>query len=204
MVPRHLIDAGCSAFFNAKNAARRQSTATWCRSAVSFSFLFLLTATRMRACAWDTALRLCVPTVRCGSAFPLHRLRRSTSHVVRRLPRYSGRVRLLRITHHGLRPPTFPVRPQARQPRAMRRPPGSRAEDVRTCQGLRRRGVGRALTIACPSILPSAGTRAPALRMIGISPLHDWPMRSPVNPSRVASRRPGHDSGPVWIATPSP
>src|SRR5436190_6981214 len=41
----------------------------WCRSAVSFSFLFLVTAPRMRSCACDTASRLCVRTVLCSSAF---------------------------------------------------------------------------------------------------------------------------------------
>src|SRR5437667_5041237 len=41
----------------------------WCRSAVSFSFLFLVTAPRMRSCACDTASRLCVRTVLCNSAF---------------------------------------------------------------------------------------------------------------------------------------
>src|SRR5260370_36465273 len=41
----------------------------WCKSAVSFSFLFLVTAPRMRACACDTAARLCVRTVLCSSAF---------------------------------------------------------------------------------------------------------------------------------------
>src|SRR5947199_112882 len=102
-------------FFNAKNAARRQSTETWCRSAVSFSFLFLLTASRMRTCAWDTAFRLCVRTVLCESAFPLvppfppsappqHKPRCSpTSAVLWVAP-------LLRIVHHGLRPPAFTVK----------------------------------------------------------------------------------------------
>jgi hypothetical protein len=38
-------------------------------SAVSFSPRFLVTASRMRACAWDTASRLCVRTMLCSSAF---------------------------------------------------------------------------------------------------------------------------------------
>jgi len=33
------------------------------------SFLFLVTASRMRPCACDTAARLCVRTVLCSSAF---------------------------------------------------------------------------------------------------------------------------------------
>jgi hypothetical protein len=196
--------------FNARNAARRQSTETWCRSARQLLLAvpvdgFSYAGLRLGHGLSGSASGPCFASPHSPWSTPsLHRLRRSTGHVVRRLPRYSGWVRLLRIVHHGLRPPAFPVRPQARRPRAMRRPPGSRAGDVRTCQGLRRRGAVRALAIACPTILPSAGTRASALRMIGISPLNGWPMRSPVNASRVASRRPAHDSGPVWIATPSP
>ena len=36
------------------------------------------------------------------------------------------------------------------------------------------------------------------------SPLTTWPTHTPVNASRDASRRNAHDSGPVWVATPSP
>src|SRR3954451_17965175 len=43
----------------------------WCRSAVSFSSLPLVTAPRMRSCACDTASRLCVRTVLCSFAFLL-------------------------------------------------------------------------------------------------------------------------------------
>lgn len=35
------------------------------------------------------------------------------------------------------------------------------------------------------------------------SPLNGWPIRTPVNASRMTSRSYPHDSGPVWIATPS-
>src|ERR1700723_1842340 len=38
---------------------------------LGLSFLFLVTASRMRACARDTASRLCVRTVLCSSAFSL-------------------------------------------------------------------------------------------------------------------------------------
>jgi len=31
-----------------------------------------------------------------------------------------------------------------------------------------------------------------------------WPMRTPVNASPVPSRMPAHDSGSMWVATPSP
>ena len=70
LFPGHRIDPRRRSSFKAKNAARSMSTLTWCSSAVSFSFLFLVTASRMRACAWDTAARLCVRTVLCSPAFP--------------------------------------------------------------------------------------------------------------------------------------
>ena len=38
---------------------------------MSFCSLFLVTASRRRACAWDTAARLCVRTVLCCPAFSL-------------------------------------------------------------------------------------------------------------------------------------
>ena len=106
----------------------------WCRSAVSFSFLFLLTASRMRLCACDTASRLCVRTVLCSLAFPSApplpsaNSAAASRRFVRRLHRYYGRVRLLRSVHHGLRLPAFPVRPRARLARVVRRSLGSRSE----------------------------------------------------------------------------
>ena len=36
-----------------------------------------------------------------------------------------------------------------------------------------------------------------------LSRLNGWPMRSPVNASPEPSRATSHDSGPMWIATPS-
>jgi hypothetical protein len=40
-------------------------------------------------------------------------------------------------------------------------------------------------------------------RDIGLSRLNGWPARSPADASRAASRPLAHDSGPMWIATPS-
>jgi len=66
------------------------------------SCLFLMTASRMRACARDAASRLCVRTVLCSSAFSwprpfAPRLRNGRGRFVRSLPRYFGQVRLLSI-----------------------------------------------------------------------------------------------------------
>src|ERR1700732_783688 len=36
-----------------------------------------------------------------------------------------------------------------------------------------------------------------------LSRLNGWPMRTPVNASPRPSRATAHDSGPMWIATPS-
>jgi hypothetical protein len=77
------------------------------------SCLFLVTASRMRACACDTASRLCVRTVLCRSAFSLAPPLRSTGSAAAEaalfapLPRYLGQVRLLHRTHGRLRPPAF-------------------------------------------------------------------------------------------------
>ena len=37
-----------------------------------------------------------------------------------------------------------------------------------------------------------------------LTPLNTWPKHSPINASLAASRPHAHDSGPVWLATPSP
>src|SRR3954471_15083818 len=69
---------------------------------------------------------------------------------------------------------------------------------------LRRRGVAQVLALTDPRLLPSTATTASAPRTALLSPLHTWPARTPVNASRAASRPHPHDSGPVWVATPSP
>lgn len=44
---------------------------------------------------------------------------------------------------------------------------------------------------------------AVGIRNTPVSRLDGWPMLSPVNASPAPSREPAHDSGPVWVATPS-
>jgi hypothetical protein len=39
---------------------------------------------------------------------------------------------------------------------------------------------------------------------VSISRLNTWPARTPVNASPGPLRGPAHDSGPVWLAMPSP
>ena len=76
------------------------------------SCLFLLTASRMRACACDTAARLCVRTVLCSSAFSLVPPLRSASSAAAeaalfaRFSATSGRsdFSIALIVGYGLRP----------------------------------------------------------------------------------------------------
>ena len=83
------------------------------------------------------------------------------------------------------------------------RPPGSRTRSVRACQGLRPRRVEPALALSRRLMLPSAHKMNVGTREASFSRFNGWPTRSPVNASRTASRPPAHDSGPMWIATPS-
>ncbi len=68
-----------------------------------------------------------------------------------------------------------------------KRPPGSRARRVRTCQGLRPRRADRMLALTHTIVLPSAGQTASALRS-KLSRLNGWPIRSLADASRPASR----------------
>ena len=71
-------------------------------------------------------------------------------------------------------------------------------------QGLRPRRISPSLALrdklyCLPYILkPSASCST------SFSRLNTWPAQSPVNASAMSSQTPPHDSGPVWIATPSP
>src|SRR5712691_6172621 len=105
----------------------------------------------MRACACDTASRLCVRTVRCSSAFSLAPPLRSTSSAAAEaalFARFSATsggsdFSLALIVGYGLRPSR---RGPGHDWWGRRwRSPGSRAEGFCACQGLRRRGAG-----SCP------------------------------------------------------
>src|SRR5205807_2157645 len=60
------------------------------------------------------------------------------------------------------------------------------------------RGQRGSLLLHCDGLAPSTSCRSP-----GAPRLDGWPMRSPVNASPRPSRATAHDSGPMWIATPS-
>jgi hypothetical protein len=157
------------------------------------SCLFLVTASRMRACACDTASRLCVRTVLCRSAFSLAPPLRSASSAAAEAALFarflatSGRsdFSVALIVGYGLRPSR--QRPGHDWRGQRWRSPGSRAKGFCACQGLRRRGVGMCLAISTPAVLPSVGRKTSAPRTC-LTPLNTSPAPSPVNASRLPSR----------------
>jgi hypothetical protein len=126
----------------------------------------------------------------------------TSTHLSTSLPSaHYGAVRLPMVVHHRRRPLDFPMRPAA--PSATgdhRRSRFSREVcpdmlGVSDRAGLR--GVSRYRRPRCGLPLPST---ASASRRNLLSRLNTRPARPPVNASRTAA----HDSGPVWVATPSP
>ncbi len=198
---------------------------TWWTSAVNRCVPSCLAASRTRASACDTRARLCVRCVLCWSAFPLapslHR--RRSPGFVRRFLRYYGGVRLLPSVRHRLRP-FGPSRcgPHLPQGRPNDRSPSSRAESFHACVGstTSRGRAGCSPWRARPCGLPHCPTgpivpQAPlshrphcptgsAPRMRILSRLNTQPACDPVNASPTPSRLPTHDSGPMWMANPSP
>ena len=155
--------------------------------------LFLMTASRMRTCACDTASRLCVRAVLCSSAFSfgpapsLHGLRSSQGRLVRSLPRYYGRPTSpsgsSSATASGL-PDNVPATTDGDGDGDL---PVPEQKASCACQGLRRRGASMCLAISTPAVLPSVGRKTSAPR-ICLTPLNTSPAPSPVNASRLPSR----------------
>jgi len=58
--------------------------------------------------------------------------------------------------------------------------------------------------MATRPVLPSDVRNRVGTPDASISGLHTRPARTPVNASPSSSRTPTHDSGTVWLATPSP
>ena len=147
----------------------------------------------MRACACDTAARLCVRTVLCSSAFSWVPSLRSTNSAAAEAALFarffatSGRsdFSIALIVGYGLRPSR--QRPGHDWRGRRWRAPGSRAKGFCACQGLRRRGVGVCLAISTPAVLPSVGRKTSAPRTC-LTPLNTSPAPSPVNASRLPSR----------------
>src|SRR5438552_736221 len=145
--------------------------------------------------------RVLLARVPFGQAPSLHPLRRRSLSVVRELRRYYGPVRLPVVVHHRRTSLDFPIRPAA--PSATGNHGLSRfSREVcpsmhGVCDRAGLRGVLRWRRPGCG--LPPTPT-ASASRREALSRLNTRPARTPVNASRTAA----HDSGPVWVARPSP
>ena len=148
--------------------------------------------------------RVALGRVPLGQLPSLHRLRRPFRGVVRRLRRYYGAVRLPVLVHHRRASSDFPMRPVVCA-KASTGSPGSRARCFRACtgsqtaQGSRPSRDGDGRDVAFRSF--------PRRRHPGgewISRLNTRPARTPVNASPSPLRTPAHDSGPMWLARPSP
>ena len=149
--------------------------------------------------------RVLLVRVPFGQAPSLHPLRRRLPGVVRRLRRYYGPVRLPLVVHRRRVSVDFPTQPAmpstagdqglSRFSREVR--PGMLGVSDRA--GLRRVSRYRRAGCGLPPISTASASRSELL-----SRLNTRPAPSPVNASRPSSRTATHDSGPVWLARPSP
>src|SRR5262249_49876274 len=137
--------------------------------------------------------------------------RRPFRGLVRRVPWYYGAVRLPTVVHHRRASVDFPMRsarPVCADTRRLSRFPYVMFPYMRGVSGRagsldvlrwRRRGCGLPHTLRCvgtPEWPPCGG--------LLISRFNGRPARTPVNASSPSLRLATHDSGPVWVATPSP
>ena len=149
--------------------------------------------------------RVLLARVPFGQAPSLHPLRPRLPGFVRRLRRYYGPVRLPLAVHHRRASVDFPTRPAGPSPtgdHGLSRFSREVCPDmlgVSDRAGLR--GVSQCRRPGCG--LPPSST-ASASRRHFLSRLNTRPARSPVNASPPPLRADTHDSGPVWVATPSP
>jgi hypothetical protein len=146
-----------------------------------------------------------------GQAPFLHHLRSRYAGLVRWLLRSYGPVRLPATVHHWRSSLDFPMRsgpPSVPDDNGISRFPHKvLARMPRVLDRAGSKGVSRyrrlqfCLPLGSIASAPRSGHR---FRDGGsISRLHTWPARSPVNASPVPLRTEMHDSGSVWIATPS-
>src|SRR5206468_3094481 len=149
--------------------------------------------------------RVLLVRVPFGQAPSLHPLRRRSSGIVRRLRRYYGPVRLPLAIHRRRTSLDFPTRPAGPSPTGGQGLSRFSREACRRMHGVSDRaglpGVSRYRRPGCG--LPLTST-ASASRSKVLSRLNTRPAPSPVNASRPSSRTVAHDSGPVWVAIPSP
>ena len=146
-----------------------------------------------------------VAQIPLGQAPSLHPLRDRLPGVVRGLPRYYGPVRLPVLVHRrrtSLDFSTRPVAPSAAGEHGISRLPDEvvpYVHGVSDRAGLRRVSRYRRAGWCLPLLLTASAPRRMAL-----SRLNTRPARTPVNASSPSLRAAPHDSGSVWVASPSP
>jgi len=158
-----------------------------------------------RACPARSPGRVLLSRVPFGQAPSLRPLRRRLSGVVRGLHRYCGPVRLPVSVHHRRTSWDFPTRPAASSTA------GGHGTSRFPCEvfpyvpgvsdraGLRRVSRCRRAGWSLPLLLTASAPRREFL-----SRLNTRPARTPVNASPPPLRAAAHDSGPMWVAGPSP
>ena len=148
--------------------------------------------------------RVLLNRVPFGQTPSLHSLRRRLPGLVRLLPRYYGSVRLPALVHRRRPPSGFPTRPTAPPAAGKHRISRFPRKVFPYVLGVSDRAesehVSRYRHARCG--LPLLLT-ASALRRKLLSRLNTRPARAPVNASMPASRVATHDSGSMWLATPS-
>src|SRR5947209_18023089 len=139
-----------------------------------------------------------------GQSPSLHRLRRRLPGLVRRLHRYYETVRLPGFVHRRRASLDFPTRPAASSATGEPRTSRFSCEVFPYVHGVcDRAGPVRISRYRCAQwCLPTIPT-ASASRTKLLSRLNTRPARAPVNASAIPSRESPHDSGPLWVASPS-
>ncbi len=149
--------------------------------------------------------RVLLGQVPLGQSPSLRLLRRRLPGLVRRLHWYYGTVRLPGSVHRRRTSLDFPTRPAA--PSAADEPRTSRFPCVvfPYVRGVSdRAGPERISRYRCARWCLALISTASASRSVpSLSRLNTRPARTPVNASANPSRETPHDSGPLWVASPS-
>ena len=159
----------------------------------------------VHACPAQGPGRVVLPRVPFGQAPSLHPLRGRRSGLVRGLRRYYGPVRLPMSVHRRRGSLDFPTRPAAPSAAGEHRISRFSREVFPCVHGVSDRAgscrVSRYRHSRCglPLLLTASAPRREFL-----SRLNTRPARAPVNASPLPLPTTTHDSGSVWIATPSP
>jgi len=159
-----------------------------------------------RACPALRPGRVLLVRVPLGQPPSLHPLRRAGLRCVRMPLRYYGVVRLPTSVHRRRASLDFPARPATPSDlQAVVGSPGSRARCFRACsRSLTAQGPCLSRASDRPGVAFHLAHSVGTLNFNAISRLNTRPARAPVNASPPPCGRPTHDSGSVWVATPSP